>query len=105
LLREQTALLAQELRLLREALQEGGLDAWGVSPALESLVPGLESVGKANSLPMDGLSFSDLMADRDSGEPGHRSHEAIDALSRLSKQVVVRRAAGELPLGQVPNMK
>ena len=94
LLREQTAILAQELRLLREILQDG---------ALEDVIAGLAE--QQPTQPMRGeqgqdpLAMTDLLA----SSASFRHEAALDALKHLSKRVIERRVEGELPLGQVPS--
>eukprot|EP00440_Ansanella_granifera_P034788 gb/GFBE01037738.1/.p1 GENE.gb/GFBE01037738.1/~~gb/GFBE01037738.1/.p1 ORF type:complete len:223 (+),score=35.35 gb/GFBE01037738.1/:1-669(+) len=108
LLRDQTALLSQELRLLREVLQDGSLRAAlaaraSIGSATQERAPAA-SAAAAPTAPGPKLSFNEVMAMRAAGEVGHRRPEALEALAYLSQRVVARRIAGELPLGQVPNM-
>ncbi|CAJ1368901.1 unnamed protein product [Effrenium voratum] len=109
LLREQTALLAQELRLLRELLADGAL-ASALADAAAPAAPAAPTVEMPAESPAPrpeaaGLAAEDLaMAQLLSSGPGFRHPEALQALSHLSKRVVERRVAGELPLGQVPEL-
>lgn len=116
LLREQTAILAQELRLLKELLQDGSLaDAISqlqILPEVEgSPAPPEEEI---NQLPSSTPAPVEPPADSTDSELGmasllasgssFRHPDALDALGHLSKRVVERRVEGELPLGQVPSV-
>lgn len=107
LLREQTALLAQELRLLREILQDGALadviadlttQQVDASPVAE--VKDEEAL-KSTIPPADGMAMSELLVSK---QVSYRHEDALQVLNHLSKRVVERRVEGELPLGQVPNV-
>lgn len=94
LLREQTAILAQELRLLKEILQDGALeDVIAGAPVEQHSLPGAASQGQ------EVLAMTDLLA----SSASFRHGAALDALKHLSKRVIERRVEGELPLGQVPS--
>lgn len=112
LLRDQTALLAQELRLLREVLQEGSLLsqieslANGLGQEHEALTPpGVAEpepkVASTATAATSRLQFRDTLAGKGKA---FRAPEALESLAHLSARVVERRRNGELPLGQVPSI-
>eukprot|EP00434_Breviolum_minutum_P013344 symbB.v1.2.011758.t1/scaffold750.1/size323489/10 len=111
LLREQTAILAQELRLLKELLQDGALaDAIELSlskvteiqePSLSSSPPEEPKVElEAPEDSIDEIGMSSLLSSQGTS---YRHSESLEALDHLSKRVVERRVEGELPLGQDVN--
>eukprot|EP00930_Biecheleria_cincta_P058116 TRINITY_DN43967_c0_g1_i1.p1 TRINITY_DN43967_c0_g1~~TRINITY_DN43967_c0_g1_i1.p1 ORF type:complete len:247 (-),score=49.90 TRINITY_DN43967_c0_g1_i1:127-867(-) len=125
-LREETAVLSQEMRLLIEELRSGGLEKAIRARRRPTTVPqevkvetanarqeAAQSLTSANEVAADrkaetaesqlSVRFNEVMAEREAGTTGHRIQEAVDALKHLSQEVVARRKAGELPLGQVPN--
>eukprot|EP00435_Cladocopium_sp_Y103_P009641 s3956_g2.t1 len=118
LLREQTAILAQELRLLRELLQDGSLaEAVSQLQLLPEVVgvpaPPEEEINRlpsSTTVPVEPpgdpkespeLGMASLLASEGSS---FRHRDAVEALGHLSKRVVERRVEGELPLGQVPSV-
>lgn len=127
-LREETAFLSQEMSLLIEELRNGGLEKAIRARGRPAAIPqedevdtastrqeAAQSLTSANELAIGkkvetavsqlSVSFNEVMAEREHGTAGHRIQEAIDALKHLSQEVVARRKAGELPLGQVPNAR
>lgn len=125
-LREETTFLSQEMGLLIEELRSGGLakaiqarrrpasipqeDKIDIASTRQEAAQTLTSanevaVGKKveTAASQFSVSFNEVMAERETGAAGHRIQEAVDALKHLSNEVVARRKAGELPLGQVPN--
>jgi len=128
-LREETTFLSQEMSLLVEELRSGGLEkairarhrpaaipqedvdvdtASTGQEAAQTLTSAHEvAVGKKVETAASQLSvsFNEIMAEREHGTAGHRVQESIDALKYLSQEVIARRQAGELPLGQVPTAR
>lgn len=130
-LRDETAFLSQELRLLIEDLRSGALEkairarhrsatspqqhnvdtgstrqevaqtSAAQTPASVKAQPADRNAETSGSQPS--VTFNEIMAEREADVAGHRVQDSIDALKHLSQQVVSRRKAGELPLGQVPN--
>jgi len=103
-LREQAALLTEEMRLLREALRSPGvvdrLRAAVQAQPGGSLVD--ENNGKAaTQYSPIGSTFNDVMFEKQNGRDGVRFEATSDYLRQVSQRVVARRAGGELPLGQV----
>mmetsp|Transcript_40705 Transcript_40705/g.83524 ORF Transcript_40705/g.83524 Transcript_40705/m.83524 type:complete len:225 (-) Transcript_40705:41-715(-) len=119
LLRDQTALLAQELRLLREVLQEGSLlsqienqQANGLSQEHGTLAapavvaepqPKRVAGTPAATAATARLQFRDTQTSGGQAA-AFRAPEALESLAHLSARVVERRRNGELPLGQVPSI-
>jgi len=115
LLREQTARLVQEARLLGEALQkfspsslsrvrprERGV-ATSASPAMEdSAAAAPASPTHDTKDPGGAVTFNDIMTERKAGVQGYRHDELTGMLEGLGGMMVRKRQAGELPLGQVP---
>lgn len=119
LLREQTALLVEEMRLLRATLSSPGAVArlqeaaakhaapasappsWSSAPSAAAPAPAPPDEGAAEGY-WSGARFNDVMFERQNGREGHRWGEAKDFLGAASKRFVARREGGELPLGQVP---
>lgn len=125
-LREETTFLSQEMGLLIEELRSGGLEKAIQARRRQAVIPqddkldtastrqeAAQTLTSANEAAVGkkvetaasqfSVSFNEVMAEREAGSAGHRIQEAVDALKHLSQEVVARRKAGELPLGQVPN--
>eukprot|EP00933_Yihiella_yeosuensis_P065379 TRINITY_DN69136_c0_g1_i1.p1 TRINITY_DN69136_c0_g1~~TRINITY_DN69136_c0_g1_i1.p1 ORF type:complete len:241 (+),score=43.26 TRINITY_DN69136_c0_g1_i1:45-725(+) len=100
LLREQTSILVEELQLLRATLQEKGLS--GLQTAASPSSASTPAVGAQSKL---AVTYSEATAEREAGVAGYRIEEALSSLSWLSQQVQVRRAQGEMPIGQVPTAR